>query len=66
MSLPEWGVNHDDPYFIQQMYDWLAANNFAYASYWNSTNAFDGELSNGQYPNAGTAYRGLFRPIPAD
>jgi hypothetical protein len=64
MSLPEWGVNRDDPYFIEQVYKWVTAHNFAYVSYWNSNSAFTGTLSNGQYPNAAATYKRLFGSIP--
>ena len=60
MSLPEWGVNQDDPYFIEQMHGWITTHNFAYAAYWNSNSAFAGALSNNQYPNAAAAYKRLF------
>ena len=60
MSLPEWGVNQDDPYFIEQMYHWITTHDFAYVAYWNSNSAFSGTLSNNQYPNASAAYKRLF------
>lgn len=64
MSLPEWGVNRDDPYFIEQMYDWITHHDFAYVAYWNSNSAFSGMLSNNQYPNAAAEYRRLFGALP--
>lgn len=64
MGLAEWGVNQDDPYFIQKMYEWIRSNDYAYASYWNSNSAFKGMLSNNQYPNAAATYKQLFGTIP--
>lgn len=64
MGLPEWGVNQDDPYFIQKMYEWIRGNDFAYVSYWNSNSSFKGMLSNSQYPNAAAMYKQLFSAVP--
>jgi hypothetical protein len=64
MSFPEWGVNWDNPYFIEQMYDWIKSHNFAYASYWNSNSAFKGQLSNNQFPQASAEYKKLFATFP--
>jgi len=63
MSFPEWGVNWDNPYFIEQMHDWITTHNFAYASYWDSNSAFKGQLSNDQYPQASAKYKELFSAI---
>jgi beta-mannanase len=60
MSMPEWGVNRDDPLFISKVHDWLTNHDFAYEAYWNSNSAFAGALSNNQYPNAAAAYKRLF------
>jgi hypothetical protein len=43
MSYPEWAAggcpdangNKDNPYFIEKMGEWIAANNVAYHSYWD-------------------------------
>jgi hypothetical protein len=64
LGLAEWGTNHDDAYFVQQIYLWVTQNHFAYASYWNSNADFDGKLSDGQYPQAGAAYIDLFGALP--
>jgi beta-mannanase len=60
MSLPEWGVNRDDPYFIEEMHDWIIHHDYAYVAYWDSDSAFRGMLSHDQYPNAAGAYKRLF------
>lgn len=60
MSLPEWGVNRDDPYFIEQVHAWLASHDYAYAAYWDSNSAFAARLTNGQYPRAAAVFRKLF------
>jgi len=64
MSWPEWGINTDDPYFIEQMYNWMTANNFAYASYWDSNSSFKSKLSHDQYPKAAAKFKELFSRIP--
>ena len=64
LSFPEWGTNHDDPDFIQHMFNWITVNNFAYASYWNANNDFASMLSNNQYPNAAAKYQALFSSYP--
>jgi Glycosyl hydrolase family 26 len=73
-ALTEWGlVNEtaamaggsggggDDPYFIQQVYDWVIGHNVAFELYFN-TDANDGyhRLDNGQFPNAAALYQHLF------
>jgi hypothetical protein len=60
MSMPEWGVNRDDPLFISKMHEWLTSHDFVYEAYWNSNSAFAGALSNNQYPNAALTYKQLF------
>jgi beta-mannanase len=64
MSLPEWGVNRDDPNFIEHMHDWITQHDYAYAAYWDSNSAFAGMLSRDQYPNAGATYKRLFGVTP--
>jgi len=64
MSFPEWGVNHDDSYFMQQMYSWITTNRVIYASYWSSNAGFAGDLASLQYPGASATYKGLFSTIP--
>jgi hypothetical protein len=66
LSVPEWGTggsgSGDDPSFVSHMNDWLEANHALYASYWNSSSVYTGQLSYGQWPNAGAEYRKLFGP----
>ena len=59
----EWGIMSDKagPY-IQQAKAWFAAHDVVYQTYWNSNAAFSGMLSQGQYPNAGAAYKAAFGP----
>jgi hypothetical protein len=64
MSFPEWAVNHDDSYFMQQMYSWITTNRVAYASYWSSNAGFAGDLVSLQYPGASATYKSLFSTIP--
>jgi beta-mannanase len=60
LSIPEWGVNLDDPLFIENMHAWLVLNNYHHASYWDSNANFQGQLSQNQYPNAAAAFKSLF------
>jgi hypothetical protein len=59
-SFPEWGCcgdsTGDDPYFINHVADWLKSNSYLYADYWDNNSAYQGSLSDGQYPNAAAAY----------
>ena len=69
MTFPEWGLSTrsdghgggDDPYFIQQMYDWIRTHDVAHADYFEY-DAPDGRhsLMNGQFPNAAAKFRALF------
>lgn len=74
LVFPEWGlVNEnaamaggsggggDDPYFIQQVYDWVVNHNVAFELYFNA-DANDGHhrIDNGQFPNAAASYQHLF------
>ncbi len=65
LSLPEWGCcgNNagDDPYFINAIDAWITEYSYLYADYWDSTAAYNGQLSNNQYPLAGAAYIADFR-----
>ena len=60
LSMPEWGVNLDDPLFIENMHSWLVNYNYHHASYWDSNSDFKSQLSLGQYPNAAAAFKSLF------
>lgn len=46
MAFPEYASNINDGYFDHQVYLWTLAHRVAYQSYWNSTSAFNGLLSN--------------------
>ncbi len=57
----EWGVmSNDSTAYIQQVMSWFASHDVVYQTYWNSDADFRGELSSGQYPAAGDAYRAAF------
>ena len=65
MSYPEWGTGKgrnanggdDDPYFIEQMAAWIAANDVAYHNYWEfAAPIYDSKLSDGRRPGAAAAY----------
>jgi hypothetical protein len=69
LSYPEWGTGTrpdgagggDDPFFIQNMFNWLTTHNVAYHNYWDyPADDFNGQLSNGQFPNSGILFKTLF------
>jgi hypothetical protein len=74
ISFPEWGTGvrrrypsiggGDDPYFIQQMYNWMQWHSVGYHIYWDFQSDFKSQLSNNQYPNAGALFKRLFLPAP--
>lgn len=71
MTYGEWGLwvrsdghgGGDDPYFIQKMHDWIAANDVVYAIYFEHEGG-DGAhiLENGQFPKAAAKFLELFGP----
>jgi hypothetical protein len=69
MSIPEWGVEWlcnghgggDDPYFIQQFYNWFATHDVAYEAYFNADvdSCTASNLNDGRFPQAAAAYKAL-------
>ena len=57
----EWGIESDNaaPY-LARVKGWFDAHPVLYQTYWNSNSAYPGQLSDGQYPVSGAAYRKLF------
>jgi hypothetical protein len=74
MSYGEWGLwvrddghgGGDDPYFVQKMHDWIAANDVAFAIYFEHEGG-DGAhlLENNQFPKASAKFIDLFGPNAA-
>jgi hypothetical protein len=72
ISFPEWATGiwsnapgvggGDDPYFIQQMYNWMSGHSVGYHNYFDIQGTFRSALSNNQYPKAGALFRRLFGP----
>ncbi|HKQ83917.1 MAG TPA: glycosyl hydrolase [Steroidobacteraceae bacterium] len=71
MSFPEWGTmtrfdgdgsgGGDDPYFIEQMAQWIASNNVAYHNYWDyKDRKYNSRLSDGSHPLAAEAFLRVF------
>jgi beta-mannanase len=64
MSLPEWGLDStsdgfgDDPYYVQQIENLVANNNFMYQSYFDSND--DNIPLIQSEPNAFAAYKAAF------
>jgi hypothetical protein len=65
LSMPEWGCcgqnTGDDPTSINLMADWLRANSYMYAVYWEQTAAYNAKLSDNNWPEAAKAYIANFR-----
>jgi len=65
MSYPEWGVGNagDNPYFVQQMHDWLLNNekNVAYAAYFDVDGLWPTQIDNDRFPMSQKLFRKLFR-----
>ena len=64
MSYPEWGVGNfgDNPFFIQQMHDWLVQNadNIAYAAYFNVDGLWPTQIDTNRFPKSRQLFRKLF------
>jgi hypothetical protein len=64
MSYPEWGVGRsgDNADFVQQMYDWFAANqaSIAYAAYFDVDGLWPTQIDNGRFPKSASLFRKLF------
>jgi hypothetical protein len=76
LTLSEFGVSlrsdgrglGDDPYFINQMAAWIASNNVAFDLYYNSDSQAPDQydaITDGNFPNALTAYEADFDPAPS-
>jgi hypothetical protein len=70
VSFPEWGTGTrpdgrgggDDPYFIEQMAQWIASSDVVYHNYWNYPDKeYNAKLSDGQQPLAGSAFIRSFK-----
>jgi hypothetical protein len=65
MSYPEWGVGNfgDNPYFVQQMHDWLMQNekHVAYAAYFDVDGLWPTQIDNDRFPASQKLFRRLFR-----
>ncbi|MGH2839804.1 MAG: glycoside hydrolase family 26 protein, partial [Solirubrobacteraceae bacterium] len=68
MTFPEWGLSKradghgggDAPYFIEQMYSWIKANNVAYNLYFEFADDGDHRIFSGDTPLAAKRFRELF------
>jgi hypothetical protein len=53
----------DDPYFINQFANWIAANNVAFTcifSYNDTAGGQDNDITDGRFPNALAAFKSDF------
>jgi hypothetical protein len=75
VTFPEWGLSArsdghgggDDPYFIQQMLNWIRTSDVAYALYFDY-DASDGRhsISNGQFPRAAATFKAQLQALARD
>jgi Glycosyl hydrolase family 26 len=62
-SYSEWGIRSNDAaYYIEQAKIWFDTHPVLFHTYWDANNEYPGKLSEGQYPNAGAAYKAAFGP----
>lgn len=60
-AIGEWGVNSNTAGpFIEAAARWFEDHHMVYQNYWNSNAAFQGALSDGQYPEAGAVFQAIF------
>ena len=60
-AFPEWGVSTDGfGSYIEHMAEWFRAGNVLFQTYWDSNSSYPGQLSGGQYPRTGAAFRAAF------
>lgn len=61
IAISEWGLNSDNaaPY-IEAAMQWFEDNNVLYQNYWESNSAFDGMISEGQYPISADVFLDAF------
>jgi beta-mannanase len=64
LVLSEWGVDQDgQESYISAVKQWLVVHGYESHVYWDSNSAFQGQLSNGQYPTTGARFIAEFGPI---
>ena len=67
LTIPEWGNSSDsggvgggdNPYYIQQMYDFMQKNDVALEAYFD----YQGSLTSGQYPKSAAEYKELWAGV---
>ena len=63
LAFGEWGVNKDNfGAYIKDFYNYCVQNNCLYTVYWDSDASYEGELSDGSYPETGAMFRHLWNP----
>ncbi len=67
MAVCEWGMNYDNPLYVDRMADFIRSNDVAYHTYWDQNNgAFQCKLSGDQWPNSAYAFVRQFGPFHID
>ncbi len=64
MGYPEWGVGNfgENPFFIQQMYNWFVENesNIVYAAYFDVDGSWPTQIDNNRFPESQRLFQKLF------
>ncbi|HQV15070.1 MAG TPA: glycosyl hydrolase [Denitromonas sp.] len=67
MAIDEWGVNYDNPLYVERIADFVRANNVTHHAYWDQNNSFfTCKLSGDQHPNSAYAFVRNFGPFHID
>ena len=67
IAINEWGLNYDNPLYVERIAEFVRANSVAYHAYWDQNNGnFTCKLSADQWPNAANAFVRHFGPFHID
>lgn len=67
MAIDEWGLNYDNPLYVERIADFVRANNVSHHAYWDQNNSFfTCKLSGDQHPNSAYAFVRNFGPMHID
>jgi len=64
LAINEWGLDYDNPYYIERIADFVRTNSVVYHAYWDQNNgAFQCKLSADQWPNCAHMFVRNFGPF---
>jgi hypothetical protein len=67
MGIAEWGLDYDNPLFIERMADFIRTEAVEFHGYWDQNNGiFQCKLSGDQWPTAALAFVRNFGPVVID